>query len=346
MEQRPAPPTVVDDMGRFRFGTYTTPIFTPDFAPARLSDVSPFIGGPHRKGLGGWLRSMRQKEWQHFTLISDEILVATGIAQLGYVGNVFCHVIDRHTGECHSFERIIPFGKAIGFSPSSVRGTTSWRQGSDHLSFEYQPVGSGLWSCTFNLPLGSERLKGQVSLHPEGECLALVFPLDSNRAAYTHKEAGNDAEGLLTLGPRELHFSHGAQGAVDWTRGFLDRRTTWNWLCGAGLSGDGRRLGINLSEHVYGGAENAIWLEGVMHLIGPVTFTLPNQAGEPWRINSDKCSIELHPDCSRSQHVDYRLVKSDFTQYFGAMDGYVRFGGGLMQVTGLYGVCEVHEAVW
>lgn len=346
MEQRPSPAAIVDDFGRFRFGTYTTPIFTPDFAPARISGVSGFIGKPHRRGLGGWLRAMRMKEWQHFWLVSEEFLVVAGIAQLGFVGNAFCRVIERDTGECHLFERIIPFGKTISFSPSSVRGSTSWRDGSDHMTFEYQTQDGGLWSCTFNLPFGAERLKGQVSVHAEPECLALVFPLDSNRAAYTHKEAGNRVEGLVTLGFRELRFEHDGQGAIDWTRGYLDRHTRWNWLSGAGVTGDGRRLGINLSEHVYGAAENAVWLDGVMHMMGPVTFARPKHPQEPWRITSDKVALEFHPDTSKTQCVDYWLVQSDFTQHYGVIEGHLRFAGGMMQVNGLYGVCEVHEAVW
>ena len=346
MRPRPAPPTVVDDAGHFRFGTYTTPVFTPDFGPARVSDMHGFIGAPHRSGLGGWMRSMRLKEWHHVTLITEEYVITAAIVQLGYVGNAFCRVFERDTGTCLQFERLLPFGRDIVFGGSSVRGATSWREGGSHMTFEYQPQAGGLWSCTFNLPLGDEHLQGQVSVYPEAECLALVHRLGPNRAAYTHKEAGNRAEGLLTVGMREIRFEHDSQATVDWTRAFPNRHTRWNWLSAAGIAGDGRRLGLNLSEHVYDAAENALWLDGSMHLLGPVTFTPPATEGRPWVISSERCTLEFHPDGKVAQDVRRLLVRSSFTQHFGSLEGHLRLEGALLPINGLYGVCETHEATW
>jgi hypothetical protein len=145
---------------------------------------------------------------------------------------------------------------------------------------------------------------------------------------------------------QEMHFEHDAQATMDWTRAFPDRHTRWSWLSVAGISGDGRRLGLNLSEHIYGGAENYCWLDGTLHPLGLVEFTPPREEGLPWRIASDRCALEFHVEGARSEKVDYRFVKSRFIQRYGHIEGHVRFAGGVMQVSGLYGVCEEHDAVW
>lgn len=347
MERKPAPPSIVDDKGRFRFGSYATPVFTPDFDPAHLSDVFGVIGRAHRRGVPRWLRRMRLKEWQHFSFVCDEFFVTAGIVHLGYAGNAFCRIVDRDTGRTLSFERLPPLGRGIRFAESSVRGTTSWRDGSDYMTFDYQPQAGGLWSCTFNLPFGAPgRLKGQVSVYPEPECVALVFPLHDNRAAYTHKEAGNRAEGSLTLGTLEMRFDRDGQAALDWTRSFADRRTRWNWLCAAGMTGDGRRVGLNLSQHVYGAAENYVWLDGMTASLGAVEFTPPAHAGEPWRIAGEQCALEMTPNARRTQRASYGVVHSRFTQHFGPIEGHLRFDGGLLPLCDLYSVCEQHDALW
>lgn len=289
---------------------------------------------------------MRLKQWHFVSVVGDEWYLAACIAHLGYVGQASCFVVERMSREKYEFNRILPMARNIVFAQSSVRGTTTWREDTDYMSFEYQSQGGGIWSCSFNLPFPSNtRLKGQFSITPD-ESIALLYPLDSNRGAYTHKEAGNRAEGLVTFGMQELRFEHDACATMDWTRSFADRHTRWNWLSVAGISGDGRRIGINLSEHVYAGAENFVWLEGVPQPLGVVEFVKPAQSNGAWRIFNDKCELVFQPECDHRQQVKRPFVKSNLTQYFGMVDGVLRFGGGAMQINGFYGVCEEHDAIW
>ncbi|NDD27766.1 MAG: DUF2804 family protein [Proteobacteria bacterium] len=347
MQQRPAPPTVVDDLGNFRFGTFTTPFYTPDFQAAEVSDMHPFMGRPRPGGLGRWLRRMRLKEWQHIWMVSEEYCVSADICLLGCVGAVWCQVIERDTGTCMSFARSVSFPRDIAFAESSVRGVTSWRDEGRYITFEYQPQAGGLWSCTFNLPLDNgEKLKGQVSVYPEPESLALVHPLHRNRAVYLHREAGNRAEGLITLGMRELRFEHDAQAGFEYVRSFPDAATRYTALTASGVTGDGRRLGLSLSQGLYGAADCHVWLDGVLHALDAVEFTPPPHAGEVWHIASERCMLEFHPICTQSQSLDHRLVKSKRVRHYGTLEGYLRFGGGLMQVTGPFGICETLNAAW
>lgn len=353
------PMSAVDDFGRFRFGSFRTPIYYPNFHDAHLSDCTAFWGRAGVRGLAARIRAMRLKEWHFVCVVGEEWILWAAIAQLGYAGHVSCCLLERDTSTLHQVTLVTPLGRNIRFADSSVRGTTTWRDGNDYVVFEYQPQGGGLWSCSFNLPFPDpdsarerrpprrdrRRLKGQVSILAN-DCVALLYPLDSNRAAYTHKEAGNRAEGLLSFGVEELRFENDSSATMDWTRSFADRHTRWNWLTATGMSGDCRRLGINLSEHLYGGAENFVWLDGSPRPLGVVEFVPPRDKGLPWHISSDRCTLQFLPECERKQRISLPFGRSSLTQHFGVLEGAVRLGDSPIHLHGLCGICEQHDAVW
>lgn len=336
-----APASAVDENGAFRFGTYGAPIYAPDFFAADLSDCGSFLGGR----LGARVRALRLKEW-HFIAISGDLWhLAATIAQFGYVGYAVCHVVERGAAVVHTFERTLPWGRGVHFAESSVHGTTFWREGADYMAFEYLAEYGGLWSCTFNLPFSNgRRLKGQVGISPD-ECVALLYSLDKNRAAYTHKEAGNRAEGLVTFGQNELRFEHDASAVMDWTRSFANRKMSWDWLAVSGRLGDGRRVGLNLSQHIYEDAENYLWLEGIPKPIGAVEFKAAASGGR-WRLAGAGAQLTFCPEVEVSTRFARPFVRMDASREFGMLEGSVRVNGTALQLQGLYGVCEHHDAVW
>ena len=341
-----APPVAVDDGGRFRFGCYHTPIYRPDFTRADLSDCFSFWGKGNRRGPGRWYRALRLKQWHSFVVFSDDWVLSAMIAHFGATSRVHCTLTERDGRARHVYERNPAFARGLSFAESSVRGSSTWRDGSEFMVFEYQPQAGGLWSLSFNIRLSSALLlKGQVTVHPD-EALALLYPLGTNRAAYTHKEAGNRVEGLLTFGAQEMRLTMRARACMDWTRCFPDRKTRCLALAGGGTTSSGSRLGINLSQGLYDDAENFAWVDGQPSPLGAVELQAPCVAGDPWRVRGNCIEIEVRPDTRWDCTVRGFGTRLTASEEYGVADGTVRVGDVTHTVQGLQTVSVRRDATW
>ncbi len=337
----------VNACGKFLFGRYRSPIATPSFEGAILSDCPGWWGRPTDSSFGRMVRSFRLKEWHYHSIVNDDYFLAFAVAQLGYAANVFLYLVERKTGKLHEYETLLPLGIGVAFAPSSVRGATVWRRERAGICMTYEPVDGGRWRCDLEVPLDETWLRGSL-LVMRDEAMALLYPLHKNRGAYTHKEAGNRAGGALMFGERPIEFQEDSTfAALDWTRSFANRRTEWNWLCIAGLASDGRRVGMNLSARVYDDQENTLWVDGVASPLGAATFDVPENTMEPWRIRGDAFELVFRPQGERRQNTDLVFVESQFVQPYGAATGDVLAPDGTRLVLNrVFGVVEDHVAVW
>lgn len=320
--------------GAYQFGRFSGPIADPN------------IRVPGRFG------KLRLKEWHYLSATSERWFVAFALVQLGYVANAFAYVIDREDpANKREFEALSPGGKALSFAKSSTDGVTLW----DAKGACVRVMGQGgVWRAELDLPLGKERLTGELELRSEGESLGLLFDLGERRAAYTHKAAGLPASGSLRLGAQEIDLT-GALGASDWTRSAARRTTKWKWAAFSGHAGDGRRVGLNLSAEVYDAAgvsqENVLFVDGKLHTLGAVRFEVPGDPPcEPWRLRSvggDSLALDFEPRGAREQHLNLALIRSDFIQPYGAFAGTIQPAGiEPVEVDCTFGVVEDHLSVW
>ncbi len=303
-------------------------------APVALPDVERVYGS--RRGL---------KQWHYQSLTTPEWFLGFAVVQLGYVAQLFAYCVDRRSQARVEVERMSLLGRALDFAPSSLTGTTEWRSRDAQLRLSFK---DGRHVAEFDLPLGRERLTGEVAATPD-EALALVFPLAPGRLAYTHKAAGMRAQGSLRLGARELALD-AALASLDYTRSIARRHTVWNWASFAGHTVSGKRLGLNLSARVYDlegtSMENALWLDGRVETLGAVRFEVPAKTTDPWHIvssdGSDEVRLDVKPLGERRSDLDLKLVRSVFSQPYGLASGVVRGE----RVENLFGVVEDHDALW
>jgi hypothetical protein len=280
------------------------------------------------------------------TLSCERALVAVGVVNLGYVGNVFAYVVEKDRPDVlHERDVLLPLARGIKFAPSSLCGETRWRSSTDEIRLSHQ----GEWKGELDLEVGGARLTGEFSLAGD-QSLALVHPLGEGRAAYTHKEAGLAASGSLSWGKASYPLD-GGMGAVDWTRSLADRHTHWKWASLSGVTTAGRPVGLNLSAEVYDDSsgssrENAMWIDHAVSNLGAVSFVLPNNPRrEPWHLTSrdtDEVDLEFRPFGAREQRVDYGVIRSHFVQAYGTYHGKL----GDHQIDGVYGLAEDHDALW
>lgn len=324
----------VDSQGHFRFGLSEFPLDPLNFAEADLSDVSAWWGRPQKTWLGRAVRRMRLKRWHYFSVCHRDVFLCTAVADVGYIGNTFCYLVDRRTGQKFEKESLVPLALGIQVGAASQRSS---RTGG--IQFSHR---ESHWFCELDLNLEGRPLRAQWKM-ATATPLCLLYPLHQNRAAYTHKEIGGSCSGQFEWDGRALDLDE-AVGGMDYTCSYADRHTVWKWLFLTGTLADGRRFGINLSDCLYESAENYLWLDGRIRHLGSVHF-LPTEESH-WRIHGESLEIAFHPLGRRRQNVNFGLVRSSFQQPYGEALGWVLSGSERLDIASAFGVAEDHEALW
>ena len=251
-------------------------------APSRLVDGRTIHTGVFRGAIaepnlptpgGSW----RVKHWQYTSLTTESHFVAFAVAQLGYVANLFAYVVDRSSRRMWQLEALAPLGRGLRMAPSSLSGRTLWQRRHERIAIEHRPDGFDL---EVDCRIEGRWLRGTARI-ALGEGLALVHPfteepvLRKMRVGYTHKDAAMPAE--LSLAWDETQLPREGLATLDWTRACSPRRTSWNWASLAHPLPGGPRVGLNLSAKAYVDRagrqlENALWLDGRLHVLGNVSF--------------------------------------------------------------------------
>jgi hypothetical protein len=327
-----APPALLSDAG-WAFGRYRHPIADPSLGTAR------------------GLRRLRTKEWHYHSVVDDAWFVGVAVVGLGYVASAFLYLVERsHPTRRREYEALSAFGRALSFAPSSIRGETRWEHGRNRIAIGYREG----WRLQIDVALAGERLTGQIEIEPR-QSLAVAFPLEPDRPAYTHKAAGLPARGELRLGTRSIELDN-ALATLDWTRSIARRRTRWKWASFAGRASDGRSIGLNLSALVYdrpegSSHENALFVEGVTHGLSGVIFDVPPDPERgTWHIRSreeSELELEFQPLGARKQKLDLGIVRSNFVQPYGSFRGRIQPEGmDPIVLDEVFGVVEDHDALW
>jgi len=324
----------VNPDGHFRFGKFEEPFTQLDFHLADLSDVSAWWGRPQTGWLGRTVRRMRLKKWHYVSVTHPEFYLCAAIADVGYMGNTFCYLVDRRSGRKYERESLRPFGWGVQVGRTSQEESLAPGM---RIGFS-----EGRWVCRLELNLQGKPLKAELSFQA-GTPLCLLYPLHQNRGAYTHKEIGEPCSGWVKWDNEPFALDE-ARGALDYTHSYADRRTNWKWLFLTGRLVDGRCFGLNLSELLYGEAENCLWLDGQTHALGEVHFESPREGD--WSIAGERVQLQFQPLGKRQQDVNLFLVRSAFVQPYGEAVGTLRCEEETLDVASAFGVAEDHQAVW
>ena len=195
--------------------------------------------------------------------------------------------------------------------------------------------------------------------------LVVVLPVGRNRAMYSHKVA-LPVEGEIWIGDRQLHFDPAkAVALLDIHKAHYPHHTFWRWSTLGGRDAQGRLVGLNLTKNVVTDDrryhENALFLDGRVHLLSPAVLEPQTQdrAGK-WHVGTEDGEVDLEftPDGSRSENLRMGIVQSVFHQHYGTYRGTIRVrrshdpsaddpsGGAAVDVDGLVGLLEDHDARW
>lgn len=331
--------------------------------PPQLVDGDRFADGRYRYGVPQPnldAPAGRLKQWHYLSWTTSEWMLVVAAVDVGYLGNLFAYFLDlAEPQRIWQIEVMSPLGRAVRVAASSLSGETRWQTPTETLEIRNSAAadGSGRWQVQLDLPLTNagqvRRLQAEFSVQG-GEALALAWPLLGRHRVYTHKEAGQVAQGSVTLGERT--WTSTGLATLDWTRGYHLHRTEWLWASLVAQLADGERLGLNLSALVYddergASRENALWWQDHVWPLGGVVFELPvDPERQTWHIRSrepGQVDLRFEPWGARCQNLNALAIVSRYVQPYGRFFGTLQPPGGpQLRVDGAVGVTEQHLARW
>jgi len=339
------PDSTVDSSGGARFGTYRGVLRKVVLPPE-----------------GGLTRLRRHKRWIYTFVATPEVIALYAIVDLGYASNAFVLVADR-ASKSILFDRGftgLPRPLAyVGDCPGTDARAGAGLDAKFHLPGADLRVGASSAEPAYRQRVQTEGLLWLGELAAKGPpALTVIAPVaDGARSGgvnVTQKWAALEARGILDVGARSFNLNGGV-GGIDYTNGYLARRTAWRWAFACGHvanSGAPVKIGINLVEgfnEAPGVSENALFIGNELVPLGRARFSWSKDDPlAPWRCTTEDGAIDLtfQPIGAHREERDLWIVRSRFVQPVGHFSGTVRALGRSYHVENLAGVTEDQDVVW
>ncbi|MFP5450015.1 MAG: DUF2804 domain-containing protein [Alphaproteobacteria bacterium] len=299
----------------------------------------------------------RLKEWDYYCITAPDFALALTVADNGYMGLLATAWIDFKAATAINGAAMTAFPMGRMRLPASAdAGDVEVQSGGVKIHFRHENGGRRLIVEHPDFDRG-RGLKGDIYLSdPPRDRMVIATPFPRAPRAFYYNQKINclRAEGEVTLGDERHRFSPDCAFAVlDWGRGVWTYDNTWYWGSASGLH-EGRRFGFNIG-HGFGdtsaATENMVFLDGIAHKLGDVTFHLPQGGHDsgPWRFTSGDGRFEMSftPIVDRASATDLGLLRSVQHQVFGHFSGQVILDDGeRLQIRDLYGFAEEVENRW
>ncbi|HEX4801948.1 MAG TPA: DUF2804 domain-containing protein [Myxococcaceae bacterium] len=341
---RPAPASI-EDHGQPRFGTYAGSL--PEVNLARLK-------GPYR--LPGPLRFAKHKRWFYAMIASPEVLAVFSVADLGYAANAFACAVDLR-------ERQVLFDAGYMGLPRPFTAVSNYPAVGAMARFRAPGIVIKLdrprEEDGYRLSARAKARRG-LRFSFRGQLakggappLTVIAPVPGDGVVnVTQKWSSLELSGTLEAGGRMFALD-GGMGGLDYTNGYLGRRTSWRWAFASGRLSSGVSFGLNLvegfNEATEEANENALWLGDQLIPIGRARFEYDiAHVLKAWQISTEDGAVELSflPIHAHREERDYKLVRSRFIQPLGIFEGTVRVGQSSFRIEKLPGVVEDQDVLW
>ena len=331
-ELPPAPETPLDADGDPRFGTYR--------GQCRDTDLTE---GARRLGTGAGGQFLREKQWQWFAAVNSQLACGGTLLDAGYATVVFVWIFDRTAGRMLVDETDVlpPFAVEINDNPSAggvaqLRGLS--RRFAVVRDEETIDIDVSIGSIHIDLVLDSTETEALTAICPVGEG-------DKQGVNVTQKQTCLPARGRIAADGRAFEMRDGSLAMLDYSHGLLGRETRWRWAIGCGSMEDGTPIGFNFVQGFNGELENAIWMDGGLRSVEPVTIEFDEtRPRDPWSIRTDNGALDLSlfVEGLRDHETNFRIVSSSYLQPLGRCHGRVID----REVHDLFAIAERHTAKW
>jgi hypothetical protein len=282
-------------------------------------------------------RSGRLRRWSYTAAGDASVMVGAAVVDTGVAAVAFAWCFDGQT--VHTWDRKGLPGRH-GVVGRDARTAASFAKGRDRVT-----VGAD-GDLDLDVALPDGRLTARVEVTPDQPAV-LVTPTARGGWNATRKAAGERARGTVTVAGRTIDLAGGSWR--DWTIGRQDRRTVWRWAAGAGVAGDGRRVGLNVSTGMndIAAGENVVWWDGVPHALELSDLQpIGADAAADWYLSGPDWRLDFAAAGVRAANENLLVIRSRYVQPVGTFTGSLPDPDGRPVPVELRGVTEDHVAVW
>ncbi|MFA6866868.1 MAG: DUF2804 family protein [Clostridia bacterium] len=337
------PDSLVDENGKFVFGTFDGPINKINMDLAKK---------PFSNPLFNMCKLKHMKDWEAIEVAFDEGFVVSAVYNLGFVAFNIIMFYDNATKKAVAWQTFISTSKIKNHN-SLINSTKSldipnkislkfenhFEDGKVH--FEGNASDKKLGDCQIEIDIESISTPSVVSI-----------PFGINQALYSHKEFFKVTKGKFTIGDREIIANERTVAIIDDHKGYYPYKMHYYWITGMGrkdIDGKNQAIAFNLTQNQsidptnYN--ENLLWLEGVSYPLPPVNFTFEDGA---WiaKDEFDMVNVKLILEGSFRMNLNGGLVKAIYHAPFGRYEGYIKdYDGKKYDVSGLSSMGE-NKTYW
>jgi len=223
------------------------------------------------------IKQFREKRWSSIGIISDECISGPALVHLGYACNAFSFVFDRKENRLIEKGYVLSPISGMQFDRNADEGDCKMQSQNDSIAMLHR-CNEGKRFLNIDIAAGSKKqIKAELEIIEDlnSKPLQLITPMQNGKKVFTQKIAGLSVSGSIRTIDKTFTFKPDNSFAIfDWTNGFHNRITEWNWASAGGISENGQIIGLNFSRGVYtsGYGENVIWFDGEPELQEEVHF--------------------------------------------------------------------------
>lgn len=329
---------LVDNSGQPQYGELDQPITHINY---RDFDLRSVMDRPRQR----WSRRWRFNQFQFISVQGPDWLLGLAVVDLKLVSNAFIYIHDFRTGETTEKSWLNPLAAGTHIDAYPETGACRFRRGGTEVLIQ----GDGEQRCVSVL---GERIDLDLQLSGDTWPLRVCSRAGYNGWVFTRKSAGLPVTGRLRWGEKTYTIDETLCGTIDWSCGFMRRETAWNWACIAGITEEGRTVGLNLAAGVNetGVTENALWVDGERVKLDLARFDFDRYKPDaPWRVTTSdgRVILNFRPEGVRRERINAVVLASNFRQFAGTFDGIVKdCSGNILRIENMRGLMEDHFARW
>lgn len=175
-----------------------------------------------------------RKHWTLFSITTSNYLIVSTIVNFNYVANAFAYIYDRNTQQFYSYStRSLLAGYIKEKGKSSISGCTVYRRSSSEYLRHCYNSQTNKYEITVKVPMNNNipvELNFQVDYSSANDpSMVLLYPVELDRPAYTHKKAISPVQGSMKIGNSIQENSLTGLSSMDWTLSYPKRVTQWKW---------------------------------------------------------------------------------------------------------------------
>lgn len=289
-----------------------------------------------KKGLFSKNRRTERKAWIFFGVFSPELIAGLAIVDAGVVATAFSYFYSFKDGIFEEDKITVPFGFGNDFNPNL---NSEWKLG----NYSIKTV-NGKMHLQY---LGKYKMYIEAENNTAG--FSTVAPSEGSRPFnFTYKNMALPVKVQINNGGVSTYATSGKYGNIDFTKGYPPRETIWNWLSFVGITASEKTIAVNLVDRFNANMENILWLNGEKIVLSDAVFTMQAPMDKTdWIIETKDGILKCHltPRGARRENLNAVLMKSNFIQPFGTLDGTITIEGKEEAFTAI-GVAEDHHALW